>query len=200
MKKHLLILFSTIFLIEASFGQIVEADLQIRPRYEFRNGYKTLRSDADEPASFISQRSRLGLTYRENKIALRLSLQNISTWGDVPGGAVANKNSTGIFEAYGSFEFDEVLGIKAGRQVLSYDNERIFGEVNWTQPARAHDAMLLKTGPYKNHQIHIGGAYNNDSESLFKAPYATDNYKAMEYLWYNYSIEPLTVSFLFANV
>src|SRR5690606_33126176 len=89
MKKHFLIFLSLIFSFVASVGQMAEVDLQIRPRYECRNGYTTLRSEADESASFVSQRSRLGLTYRKNKVALRLSHQNISTWGDLPCRALA---------------------------------------------------------------------------------------------------------------
>src|SRR5690606_16486237 len=72
--------------------------------------------------------------------------------------------------------------------------------VNWTQPARTHDAMLVKIRPNTNHQIHLGGAYNNDAETLFEIPYVTDNYKAMQYIWYNYSIKPLSISLLFVNV
>ena len=39
------------------FSQTFETSLQLRPRLEYRNGYKTLLPEGQEPATFVSQRS-----------------------------------------------------------------------------------------------------------------------------------------------
>lgn len=180
-------------------AQELEMDIQLRPRFEYRNGYKTLRDLNSDPASFVSQRSRLGLTYQEEKLQIRLSLQNVSTWGDKLQGAVVDKNPTGIFEAYANYQINKFVGLKAGRQVLSYDNERIFGEVNWTQAARTHDALLLKVKPGKSQLLDIGVALNADNEAIEKNPYQVKNYKSMEYAWYHNDLEAFSFSLLFLN-
>ena len=192
------------FLLFLSLGfgsqaQELTIGLQVRPRFEFRNGYKNLRDEAAEPASFISQRSRLGLSYTEDKLRVHLSLQNVITWGDKLPGSVSDRNSTGLYEAYASFQFTDFIGVKAGRQVLSYDNERIFGEGNWTQAARTHDAFLIKISPDDRQQVDIGIAFNSDEEGLKKFPYTTKNYKSLEYAWYHADLAPLSLSLLFLN-
>ncbi len=42
-----------------SFAQELEVNLQIRPRFEYRNGFKELMKDDFYPTSFVSQRSRM---------------------------------------------------------------------------------------------------------------------------------------------
>ena len=49
---------------------------EIRPRAEFRNGFKTLRQASDNPAFFIEQRSRLYFNYASEKILFNLTSQN----------------------------------------------------------------------------------------------------------------------------
>ncbi|MGB8376011.1 MAG: hypothetical protein WCE57_11890, partial [Salegentibacter sp.] len=62
MKKIILLVFFGM-LSQLNFAQEFEADLQLRPRFEFRNGYKTLLSKEADPASIVSQRSRLDLNF-----------------------------------------------------------------------------------------------------------------------------------------
>jgi len=200
MKTSKLLLTITLMVLGLnSRAQELDVNIQLRPRFEFRNGYKTLRDASAESASFISQRSRLGLIYREDRLKVHVSFQNISNWGDKLQGAAIDRNSTGIFEANASYQFNDFIGIKAGRQVLSYDNERIFGEVNWPQAARAHDALLIKMKPGKNQLLDMGFALNSDEESLKKLPYQTKNYKSMQYAWYHKDFAPLSLSLLFLN-
>jgi len=195
-------LLSFLILISLGFNtqaQELDVDIQLRPRFEFRNGYKTLREVSTESVSFVSQRSRLGLTYKEDKLKVHLSLQSINIWGEELQGFVSDKNFTGIYEANANYQFSDFIGIKAGRQVLSYDNERIFGEVNWTQAARTHDALLIKIKPRENQLLDIGFALNSDGESLKKLPYQAKNYKSMEYVWYHRDFAPFSLSLLFLN-
>jgi hypothetical protein len=176
-------------------AQEIGIDLQLRPRYEYRAGYKTLRSASDQAASFVSQRSRIGINYHEEKLDFRISLQHAGTWGQ----DMANANSVGVFEAYGRYAVTDAVAVKAGRQVLSYDNERIFGQLEWTLTGRSHDAILVDFRPGDRHTIHAGLAINNNRETLSKEAYRGE-YKALQYMWYHYQAEELGISLLFANV
>jgi hypothetical protein len=44
-------------------------------------GIKVLKT-TDNLTSFISQRSRLNLDFKQDRLKLKLSLQNVRTWGD----------------------------------------------------------------------------------------------------------------------
>lgn len=180
------------------FAQKLDIDLQLRPRFEYRNGFKTVLKETDNPASFVSQRSRLNINFEEDKLKLKVSLQNVRVWGDVPTNTMLDKNGVTFFEAYGQYEFAENWNVKVGRQVLSYDNQRIFGEVDWTQQAQSHDAAVIT---YKdiNNRLDIGGALNADSEDITEKQYHTKNYKSMQYAWFNTNLKPFKISLLLLN-
>ena len=50
-----------------SFAQELEVNLQLRPRFEYRNGFKELMKDYFYPTSFVSQRSRMNFFYKQEK-------------------------------------------------------------------------------------------------------------------------------------
>ena len=183
----------------ASYAQDFDANVQIRPRYEYRNGFKSLLKTGDSPTSFISQRSRLNLNFKQDKLKLKLSLQNIRTWGDVATTTTADKNGVAVFEAYAEYSFTEKWSARLGRQVLNYDNQRIMGGIDWIQQGQSHDAALITYKSVK-HQLDLGLAHNAATENLI-APttaYGT-NYKEMQYAWYHTAIEKVNASFLFLN-
>ena len=126
-----------------TFAQEVNANLQLRPRYEYRNGFKGLMPDTELPTSFVSQRSRLNLNFKQEKISAKLTLQNVRTWGDVKTTTTNDKNGIILFEAWGQYQFDENWSTRVGRQVISYDNQRIFGEIDWLQQGQSHDAAVV---------------------------------------------------------
>lgn len=196
MKRYLAFIGALLFGWNSLNAQELEIDLFIRPRFEYRAGYKTLRSDAEDPASFVSQRSLMGLNYHKEKMDFRLSVQHGGTWGQETGSMAG---TVGLFEAYGRYAVSEEFALKAGRQVLAYDNERIFGAQHWTLTGRSHDALLIEISPGDRHSIHAGLALNNSRESSIKETYLID-YKAMQYLWYHYQVDNFGFSLLLANV
>lgn len=184
-------------------GLIIAQDInisgEIRPRFEFRNGYKTLMPDGNDPASFISQRTRLNAFYGNTIFKAKLSIQDVRVWGDV---AQLNKNDIygpSIHEAWGEAMFSEKFSIKVGRQEIIYDDHRIFGSVGWAQQARSHDAAILKYLPSKNHRIDLGLAFNANGESLFKNDYTVNSYKTFQYVWYHGKFDKIGLSFLALN-
>ena len=182
-----------------TYAQEVEANLQIRPRYEYRNGFKSPLSEGEEATSFVSQRSRLNLNFRQDKLKLKLALQNIRTWGDVATTATADKNGVAVFEAWAQYEFNSDWSSRLGRQVISYDNQRILGEIDWAQQGQSHDAAVFSFHPNK-HQLDLGFALNSNAENLVEpqTPYTT-NYKSMQYAWYHTQFGKISSSFLLLN-
>lgn len=200
MKLLKTIAFSILGLISAStYAQEFNADLQLRPRYEYRNGYKSLLKTTDNPTSFISQRSRLNLDFKQDRLKLKLSLQNVRTWGDVPTTTTTDKNGVAVFEAYAEYSFDEKWSTRIGRQTLSYDNQRIMGAIDWIQQGQSHDAALISYKDKKN-QLDLGFAHNANAENLLEpaTAYAT-TYKEMQYAWYHTNIKKVNASFLLLN-
>jgi hypothetical protein len=183
----------------ATYAQDFDANIQIRPRYEYRNGFKSLLKTGDSPTSFISQRSRLNLNFKQDKLKLKLALQNVRTWGDVATTTTADKNGLAVFEAYAEYSFDDKWSARLGRQSLSYDNQRIMGGIDWIQQGQSHDAALLTYKTAKN-QLDLGFAHNANAENLLEPTTAyTTTYKEMQYAWYHTNIKKLNASFLFLN-
>lgn len=181
-----------------TFAQELDATIQLRPRFEYRNGFKSLMTDDENAASFVAQRTRLNLNYKQDKLKVKLTLQNIRVWGDVPTTTQSDKNGIALFEAWADYDFNEKWSARMGRQVLSYDNQRIFGEIDWAQQGQSHDAVIFSYHP-KNHQLDLGVALNSNAENLTQNTYSISNYKSMQYAWYHTQFNQLNMSLLFLN-
>ncbi|WP_417619982.1 alginate export family protein [Oceanihabitans sediminis] len=197
MKKILTILY--IGVVMTSYAQEFEISTELRPRFEYRHGFKTLIPDAEDAASFVSQRSRINLAYASEKLKAYISLQNVRVWGDVSTLASSDVNDTAIHEAWALLQLDPKFSLKLGRQEIVYDNHRMFGNVGWAQQARSHDAFIASYRPNTKHQLDLGLALNESSETLFKTDYTVNNYKAFQYLWYHTKASNLGISFLVLN-
>ncbi len=202
MKKKSLIIAGTLILwvvaAKLALGQ-VELDAEIRPRTEYRHGYKTLADKSDDPAFFTSQRTRLIFRLDNQFLNARISLQDVRTWG-----STAQLNSTddhfSLHEAWGEFHLNDFLALKLGRQEVIYDDHRIFGNVGWVQQARSHDLALLKIGQSQNTAIHIGLACNQAKEQVLNNVYfGPSDYKTLQFGWIHSEWDKLSLSLLFLN-
>ncbi|RED23478.1 alginate export protein [Flavobacterium cutihirudinis] len=199
MKKLKLILILIVGLSFEIQAQELDVNLQIRPRFEYRNGYKQLLQEGQEGTSQISQRSRLNFNYKQEDLIVKLTLQNTRTWGDVAPTAPADKNGVAVFEAWAQYNFTEKWSARMGRQVLSYDNQRILGEQDWGQQAQSHDALTVSYHTEKQ-KLDFGGAYNSTAENVVQTPYTVASYKTLQYAWYhNQFNSELGLSFLVLN-
>lgn len=181
------------------FAQNFEISAEIRPRFEYRNAYKTLSVDSLDAASFVSQRTRLNLAYGSEKINAYLSIQDVRVWGDVPTLNAADANGTAIHEAWAELLLTPEFSLKLGRQEISYDDQRIFGAVGWAQQARSHDALLAIYKPNANNHFEVGLALNAASETLFETNYTLNNYKSLQYVWYHTNLSSVGISLLALN-
>ena len=180
-------------------AQEVEISGQIKPRYEMRNGYQTLKPDGAQASNFISQRSRLNLGYSDDLFRVGLSVQHIGVWGETGTMRMSDVNGASVHEAWGEVIISPKLSVKAGRQVLSYDDQRILGGVDWAQQARSHDAVLVTIRPRDNCKVDVGFAYNALSQANFKQYYSISNYKALQFAHWHRKFDKLGASVLLLN-
>ena len=108
MKIYKIVLITIGFLMVTvdSIGQELDVNLQIRPRFEYRNGFKELMKDGAYPTSFISNRSRLNFEFKQDKIKAKIDFQNVRVWGDIATTGTSDKNGMMLFESWFSYDLN----------------------------------------------------------------------------------------------
>ncbi|UTW63917.1 alginate export family protein [bacterium SCSIO 12741] len=190
--------------MQPAFGQVtppteIKLEGEIRPRAEYRHGYGTLANTHQEGAFYVQQRTRLNAGIKMSDIEVYLSFQDIRVWGSQPQLVDNDGALTAIHQAWGIIKLHQKWDLKFGRQEISYDDERLFGAVNWAQQARSHDALLLRYQD-STFKAHLGLAYNQDGIRSNTTLYTTrNNYKTMQYLWLHKDWKNLNLSLLVLN-
>ncbi|MGB3150349.1 MAG: alginate export family protein, partial [Maribacter sp.] len=210
MKKQQLVVVLALLCTTLTFAQFT-LDGQFRPRTEYRNGFQTLISDAADAGFAINTRSRLNAGFTADAFKVYISLQDVSVWGENPQIIpVDDNNSFALFEAWASLKLSEKWSTKLGRQVISYDDQRFFGALDWAQQGRNHDLALLQ---YKGGKfiMDVGLAFNQDLDGnggpLFGfqnegTAYPANNpfqYKTMQYVYAKQQWVGFSASFLAVN-
>lgn len=182
MIKRIILLASFILICNSLFAQFI-LSTEYRPRFEFRDGFKLLPPEYGQTPSFlVSQRTRLNVGFKWNRINTYLSLQDVRIWGDEP----IKKDIAGLAlsQAWAEIKVCDSFFIKVGRQEFVYDNEKLLSNSNFSQKGLAHDALLLKYH-HKGLSADLGLAYNQSRDTLNSTDYSTTfgNYKTMGFLW-----------------
>ncbi|QCX01723.1 hypothetical protein FGM00_16975 [Aggregatimonas sangjinii] len=206
MKKQ----YTLIFLVFLSI-QLVNAqftlDGQFKPRTEYRNGFGSIIPDAADAGYAISTRIRLNTGYTFDSYQFYVSLQDVMVWGENRQILPDDQNdSFAVFEAWANINLGKGWSTKLGRQILSYDDQRIFGGLDWAQQARNHDAGLLK---YKKEKfmMDIGLAFSQDFDNptgfqSVGTAYNTSgffSYKTMQYAYLKQQWNSISGSLLLLN-
>ncbi len=111
---------------------------QVRPRLNFDTGRDFVDGDKHE---YVTQRSRLGVTLSDDRdLALVLRLQDVRAWGEEDNTTDYDAAGIDLHEAYGRLKVGD-LTLRAGRQEIVLDNERLVGNLNWRQSARSFDGV-----------------------------------------------------------
>lgn len=163
-----------------------ELSAEFRPRVEQRHGYRNMAPLDSKSAFFISERLRLNTLYSYKFIKMYVALQDYRVWGNEE--QVKNYGSFGLHEGWAEFNVKNVAYFKMGRQEISYDDNRLLGNLDWAQQARSHDGLVVKIQK-KNTALHLGGVFNQSGEQLIGTVYQLKNYKAMAYGWLNQKID-----------
>ncbi|UXX79113.1 alginate export family protein [Reichenbachiella carrageenanivorans] len=188
---------------------------EVNARSEFRNGFKKPISENLDPAFFTEQRTRLYANYKTDEYEVNIALQDIRMWG---ADGIVDKTyggSFGISEAWARYYMSQKLSFKFGRQMISYDNQRMFGGLEWAMQGLRHDAALLMYEDTLGLKIHAGVAYNQNpatgSEPVrltgtYYPPFtgngayhATGNYKHMEFAYLNKEFDAGSLSVYLIN-
>ena len=177
---------------------------EVRPRAEYRDGFKKPLADGEEAAFFVEQRSRLNAMFKSEKFDLYLSFQDVRNWGATTQVYKSDPSLQNIYQAWASYKFDEKNALKVGRMELDYDNTRILGNLDWAAQGRSHDLVAYEfTG--KTVKFHLGAAFNQDgvtpepaklSSTFYGVP---GNYKTMQFGWFHRDWEKATISALLIN-
>lgn len=200
MRKVLLALALTVIAsgLGAQDGRL-NIDAYFRTRGEIRSGGLPVEEEGVQDfAAFVLERTMLGLDYTKDGFSSKVSAQHSGTWGSSEGGYF------NVFEAWVQMASEKGFFAKLGRQVLSYDDQRIFGNDDWAMTAKSHD--LLKLGYEGNgHKVHVFAGFNQNAANMRGGTYYTGGlqpYKSMEAAWYHYDVPhtELGVSAVFANL
>ncbi|MCW2118754.1 alginate export family protein [Flavobacterium sp. 7A] len=140
-------------------------DLQMKNRVEYRNGYGNIPADYSAASTFVNQRSRLTMDYKQDDLFNAVvSLQDARVWGSHdPKGL---NGTIQLFEGYVEPSITPSLSVRIGRQRIVYDNQRLFAENDWRVNATSHDAINFRYHK-KNLNSELVGAYNQTSERNF---------------------------------
>lgn len=146
-----------------------QVDLQIKNRFEYRDGYGSIPTDETLPTAFINQRSRLNLSYQHGEsFKTVFSLQDARVWGSHdPRGL---DGTIQLFEGYVEPSITPHFSIRIGRQRIAFDNQRLFAENDWRVNANVHDAINFKYHKGKLNSELIG-AFNQAAERVSGTDY-----------------------------
>ncbi|GAB4448164.1 MAG: alginate export family protein [Bacteroidia bacterium] len=173
---------------------------QIMTRGEYRHGYQALADTNQKPAVFIGQRSRLTYKMTSDKFDVVLAIQDIRVWGSNANLPVDTSGKLSLAEGYGAIKFDKMNKLKIGRQIISYDEDRILGSLDWAFQSRRHDLVVFE---HKNDTVltfHIGAAWNQNKDYYNTTVYSVpSNYKTFQYIWLYRQMKKWNISLLFLN-
>ncbi len=188
--------------------------LNFRPRLEIRDGaFRPLASN-ERVAALVSDRMRINMNYSyKNLLTVKISPQVVSVWGqaNMVQGAENVGNKFSLFESWAKLRISPSWSTKIGRQVISLDDERFFGELDWAQGGRAHDAVSVE---FAKNKFEVKGffAYNQNYKTLYGNnlsnpagyDYATTDafpHKWMQTIWAKFPLgEKSKITLLVANL
>lgn len=187
---------------------------QLRPRLEFRDGNFQPLVKGQDPAALVSERIRFKMDYHyKDFLTVRLSPQTVGVWGQeaMVQGAENSGNKIAFFEAWSQLKLSPNWDVRLGRQVISLDDERMFGELDWAQGARAHDALsfFFHKNNYEvksffaynqNYKTNYADNLNNPTGNLYNTNDAFP-YKWMQTVWAGLPVSKTSkLTFLFTNL
>ncbi len=177
---------------------------EIRPRAEYRDGFKRPLPKNSDAAFFVEQRSRLNAMFQSEKFEIYISLQDVRTWGAVSQIYKTDPSLHNIYQAWAAYKFNEKNSLTLGRMELEYDNARILGNLDWASQGRSHDLVKYE---FKGESIkfHVGAAFNQDAitpepnkltSTFYNVP---GSYKTMQFAWLHKDWAEAALSVLFIN-
>lgn len=187
---------TALFLISANVNAQVDSlkmGMDFRTRAELDNGQKTLIPEGKSAETTIVSRARLNMDYYYQNLQFYLSIQDVRTWGENASAAGKNQNFI-LNEAWAKYQFTPKAALKIGRQMLSYDDERLIGGMDWAMQGRSFDTVKGIFSLSKNSRLEAVVTYNNDDNDANDTPEheiydiadAGEKTKSLQLLHYQY--------------
>lgn len=208
MKKNILALLAVSFLSISAKAQIdsLKINVDFRTRAEVDNGYTKLITENQKPETNVYSRAQLGVDYYYQNLEMYLSLQDARVWGEVSS-TNQRSGSLNVNEAWAKYQFTENTGIKVGRQILSFDDERLIGALDWQMQGRSFDGVkgIFQWSPKSKLEAVV--TYNNDDKDTNDLPdrefYSildgAERTKSMQIIHYQHLWEKASLSFIGVN-
>ena len=141
-------------------------EAELRPRVLLDNGY-SIPKPADSPTHlYISQRTRLNTLFTGEKLETFISIQDVRIWGDddnfKASGMLGNTQSVSLHQGWFLLRSSDWFSLKVGRQLFSYDDQRILSARNWNDYQVTYDAVLARFGSGIN-RVDLGISWNAES-------------------------------------
>lgn len=207
--KKLIFSICTVSLFSFSANAQIDSlkfNLDFRTRAELDNGQKTLIPNHQKPETNVYSRAQMGINYFYQNLEMYLSLQDARVWGEV---ASTNQRSgsLNVNEAWAKYNFTEKTAIKIGRQILSYDDERLIGALDWQMQGRSFDAAKGIFRFNSQSKLETVVTYNNDNIDTNDLPdrefYAVldgaERTKSMQIIHYEHLFSDAKISFIGVN-
>lgn len=177
----------------------LEINADIRSRLQFRNGYRQLRPDGEDPVALIFQRNRLNVSYKyKNIVETFFSVQDIRIWGEQ--GQFEDTPNAGLFQAWGEIALSPKWKVKVGRQGIVFDDGYLFGLRTWREGGLAHDALNFKfKDTTAKFEAQVVLALNQSQASNTPTAFTSNLYKNLQVLWLKKSLGKSDLAFIFAN-
>jgi hypothetical protein len=192
--KRILFLLPLVLTALPAFPQLrVEAEL--RPRILVENGYGSPKTLESPSMGYITQRTRLNLDFRQGLFETYVSVQDVRFWGGDnnyrASGTYGQSGSISLHQGWFLVKPTPWLSLKAGRQLFSYDDQRILSSRNWNDYQVTYDALLVKAD-HNGHRVDLGLSWNSESSGIFYLP--QQKFKTMDFLRYERKTERITWS------
>ena len=160
---------------------------EVRPRAEYRDGYAKPIITSNKGGFFVKQRTRIGANFTYDFIEMEVTFQDSRVWGDSSDDT--DNPSVGLYQAWALFDILPGFQAKVGRQVLQYDDRKLFGPSDWSDSGNAFDMLLLKYELNDDFKVHAGFSYSNNNDISEETYYQTEMiYRIMGMFWMSKNI------------
>ena len=173
----------------------LQLSAEFRSRIILDNGYKSPPTKNQNAILYTTQRTRFNTLFVHTKFQTYLSIQDVRIWGDDDNynsnGHYGNTQSLSLHEGWIKLTLIKYWSLKLGRQVLSYDDQRILSARNWNNYQVTYDAALVEYKRNK-HRVHLAFSYNAYHKS--DQTYPPELFKAYHLIHYKHTADALSLS------
>jgi Alginate export len=194
MKSRLLFSMLVLWLSMPGFSQLY-IGAELRPRALFNSGYVSPLPADLAPRMYVTQRSRLNADFKSGIFESYISFQDVRFWGGdkqfKASGSYGNTGSMSLHQGWFLVKPVSWLSLKVGRQLLSYDDQRILASRGWNDSQVTYDAVLASAESGKN-RVDLGLSWNAESKNM--AWVDPQKFRTFDFLRYQRKMEALSWS------